>query len=362
MRSAANWPNSFIPFGGVFDQAGKQSRLADVEKSISSPDVWGDQEKLTPLLKEKSRLEAEIQRCQELKSSYDEMEEWLELVDGGEEEALEMLDGQIAHVRAFLAETELDVLLSGASDRCDAILDIHPGAGGTEVQDWAEMLERMYLRWAESRKFRTQIIDYLPGEEAGIKSVTIRIQGENAYGLLQGEKGIHRLIRLSPYDASGRRHTSFASVDLIPDASEELDIEIKESDLRIDVYRSSGAGGQHVNKTESAVRITHLPTGIVAQCQNERSQQSNRESAMRVLKARLYAFEQSKRDAARQADYAGKDAIAFGSQIRTYTLHPYHLVKDHRTGFERGDVETVLNGDLDSFLREFLLWKYGTKA
>lgn len=362
MRSAANWPNSFIPFGGVFDQAGKQSRLADVEKSISSPDVWGDQEKLTPLLKEKSRLEAEIQRCQELKSSYDEMEEWLELVDGGEEEALEMLDGQIAHVRAFLAETELDVLLSGASDRCDAILDIHPGAGGTEAQDWAEMLERMYLRWAESRKFRTQIIDYLPGEEAGIKSVTIRIQGENAYGLLQGEKGIHRLIRLSPYDASGRRHTSFASVDLIPDASEELDIEIKESDLRIDVYRSSGAGGQHVNKTESAVRITHLPTGIVAQCQNERSQQSNRESAMRVLKARLYAFEQSKRDAARQADYAGKDAIAFGSQIRTYTLHPYHLVKDHRTGFERGDVETVLNGDLDSFLREFLLWKYGTKA
>ncbi|MBP3730049.1 MAG: peptide chain release factor 2 [Mailhella sp.] len=352
----------FHSLWGRLDQAGKQSRLADVEKSISSPDVWGDQEKLTPLLKEKSRLEAEIQRCQELKSSYDEMEEWLELVDGGEEEALEMLDGQIAHVRAFLAETELDVLLSGASDRCDAILDIHPGAGGTEAQDWAEMLERMYLRWAESRKFRTQIIDYLPGEEAGIKSVTIRIQGENAYGLLQGEKGIHRLIRLSPYDASGRRHTSFASVDLIPDASEELDIEIKESDLRIDVYRSSGAGGQHVNKTESAVRITHLPTGIVAQCQNERSQQSNRESAMRVLKARLYAFEQSKRDAARQADYAGKDAIAFGSQIRTYTLHPYHLVKDHRTGFERGDVETVLNGDLDSFLREFLLWKYGTKA
>ena len=224
MRSAAIWPNSSIPFGGVFDQAGKQARHAEIEKAISSPEVWGDQEKLTPLLREKSRLEAEIQRCQELKGSYDEMEDWLELADGGEEDALEMLDGQIAHVRSFLAETELDVLLGGASDRCDAILDIHPGAGGTEAQDWAEMLERMYLRWAESRKFKTQIIDYLPGEEAGIKSVTMRIQGENAYGLLQGEKGIHRLIRLSPYDASGKRHTSFASVDLIPDASEELDI------------------------------------------------------------------------------------------------------------------------------------------
>ncbi len=284
---------------------------------------------------------------------------WLELAEGGEEEALEMLESQIAHLRSLLVSTELEVLLGNESDHCDAILDIHPGAGGTEAQDWAEMLERMYLRWAESHKFKTQIVDFLPGEEAGIKSVTIRIQGENAYGLLQGEKGIHRLIRLSPYDASGRRHTSFASVDIIPDASEELDIEIKESDLRIDVYRSSGAGGQHVNKTESAVRITHLPTGIVAQCQNERSQQSNRESAMRVLKARLYAFEQSKRDAAKQADYAGKDAIAFGSQIRTYTLHPYHLVKDHRTGAERGDVEAFLDGDLDAFLRAYLLWNHG---
>ncbi len=359
VRSALNFQNNSFPSGGVFDQAGKEKRLAEIESSISSPDVWGDQEKLTPLLREKSRMEAEIQRCRDLKASHDEMRGWLELAEGGEEDALEMLEEQTAHLRAFLDKTELDVLLSGDSDHCDAILDIHPGAGGTEAQDWAEMLQRMYLRWAESRRFKTQIIDTLPGEEAGIKSVTIRIQGENAYGLLQGEKGIHRLIRLSPYDASGRRHTSFASVDIIPDASEELDIEVKESDLRIDVYRSSGAGGQHVNKTESAVRITHLPTGIVAQCQNERSQQSNRESAMRVLKARLYAFEQSKRDAAKQADYAGKDAIAFGSQIRTYTLHPYHLVKDHRTSAERGDAEAVLDGDLDAFLRAYLLWKHG---
>ena len=360
--SALSFPNNSFPSGGVFDQAGKEKRLAEIEASISSPDVWGDQEKLTPLLREKSRMEAEIQRCRELKASHDEMRGWLELAEGGEEDALEMLEEQTSHLRSFLDRTELDVLLSGDSDHCDAILDIHPGAGGTEAQDWAEMLERMYLRWAESRRFKTQIIDFLPGEEAGIKSVTIRIQGENAYGLLQGEKGIHRLIRLSPYDASGRRHTSFASVDIIPDASEELDIEVKESDLRIDVYRSSGAGGQHVNKTESAVRITHLPTGIVAQCQNERSQQSNRESAMRVLKARLYAFEQSKRDAAKQADYAGKDAIAFGSQIRTYTLHPYRLVKDHRTSEERGDADAVLDGDLDAFLRAYLLWKHGRPA
>ncbi len=354
-------PINSIPYGGVFDVPGKQARLAEIEKDIARPEVWGDQEKLTPLLREKSRLEAEIQRYLALKDAYDEMQDWLSLVDEGEEDALAMLDEQIAHVRGMLDETEMDVLLSGESDHCGAILDIHPGAGGTEAQDWAEMLERMYLRWTEARGFKAQIIDYLPGEEAGIKSVTIRIQGDNAYGLLQGEKGIHRLIRLSPYDASGKRHTSFASVDLIPDAGEELNIEIKETDLRIDVYRSSGAGGQHVNKTESAVRITHLPTGIVAQCQNERSQQSNRESAMRVLKARIYALEQSRRDAAKQADYAGKDAIAFGSQIRTYTLHPYHLIKDHRTGMERGDVEAVLNGDLDSFLREFLLWRCGRK-
>ena len=220
------------------------------------------------------------------------------------------------------------------------------------------MLERMYLRWADEQGFKVEILDYLPGDEAGIKSVTLRIQGDNAYGLLQGEKGIHRLIRISPFDSSGRRHTSFASVDLIPDAGDEISIDIKEADLRVDVYRASGAGGQHVNKTESAVRITHIPTGIVVQCQNEKSQHSNRESAMRVLKARLYEHERSKRDALRQADYAGKDAIAFGSQIRTYTLQPYRLVKDHRTGSETGDVDAVLNGRIGPFLRDYLLYRH----
>jgi peptide chain release factor 2 len=351
-------PNSLIPFGGVFDLPSREARLDEIEKFISSPDAWSDQEKLTPILKEKSRVESEVARFRELQKNYEEMEEWLGFVSEGEEEALETLNEQADILEKQLNETEMTVLLSGEADHMDALLDIHPGAGGTEAQDWAEMLQRMYLRWAEDRHFKAEIVDFLPGEEAGIKAVTIRIQGDNAYGLLQGEKGIHRLIRISPYDASGRRHTSFASVDLIPDAGEIAMIEIKESDLRIDVYRASGAGGQHVNKTESAVRITHIPTGIVAQCQNERSQQSNRESAMRVLKARLYAFEQSKRDAARQADYAGKDAIAFGSQIRTYTLQPYRLVKDHRTGCECGDVEAVLNGGIDIFLRSYLLYRH----
>lgn len=348
--------NSLIPSGGVFDLPTREARFQEIEQIISSPDVWADQEKITPILKEKSRLEAEVERFRLLRSSYEEMEDWLIIVSDGEDDAAEALNEQADILEKLLTETEMTVLLSGEADHMDALLDIHPGAGGTEAQDWAEMLERMYLRWAESHHIRAEIVDFLPGEEAGIKAVTIRMQGENAYGLLKGEKGIHRLIRISPYDASGRRHTSFASVDIIPDAGEISNIEIRECDLRIDVYRASGAGGQHVNKTESAVRITHIPTGIVAQCQNERSQQSNRESAMRVLKARLYAYEQSKRDAAKQADYAGKDSIAFGSQIRTYTLQPYRLVKDHRTGCEYGDVDAVLNGRIDTFLRDYLLY------
>jgi peptide chain release factor 2 len=254
---------------------------------------------------------------------------------------------------------ELSMLLGEDEDAMDALLDVHPGAGGTEAQDWAEMLLRMYLRWAERHTCTTEVLDYLPGDEAGLKSVTVRISGTHAYGLLKGEKGIHRLIRISPFDASGRRHTSFASIDVVPDAGQDITIEIKDSELRIDVYRASGAGGQHVNKTESAVRITHLPTGIVAQCQNEKSQHSNRESAMRILRARLYAFERSKINAARQAEYAGKDAIAFGSQLRTYTLQPYRLVKDHRTNTEMGDVDAVLDGRIDKLLRDYLLMRHG---
>lgn len=364
--AALRFRNSSIPSGGVFDLPSREARLAEIERIISRPDAWNDQEALTPVLKEKSRLENEVERYRALESSHADMLDWLELAaegaegeSGGEgEEALAALSEQADRLEALLTSTEMTILLSGEADRMNAIMEIHPGAGGTEAQDWAEMLERMYLRWADEQGFRASVLDSLPGEEAGIKSVTMRIEGENAYGLLQGEKGIHRLIRISPFDSSGRRHTSFASVDLLPDAGDEISIEIRDADLRIDVYRASGAGGQHVNKTESAVRITHLPTGIVAQCQNEKSQHSNRESAMRILRARLYEHERSKRDAARQADYAGKDAIAFGSQIRTYTLQPYRLVKDHRTGSEMGDVDAVLDGRISQFLRDYLLYRH----
>jgi len=246
-------------------------------------------------------------------------------------------------------------MLTGEHDAGDAILTIHPGAGGTESQDWAEMLYRMYLRWAEARGYRIEELDYQKGEEAGIKSSTLMIRGRDAYGFLRAESGVHRLVRISPFDSSGRRHTSFASVYAYPDLNEDIEVAIEEKDLRVDTYRSSGAGGQHVNVTDSAVRVTHLPTGIVVSCQNERSQHRNRDMAMKVLKARLYDMERRKRDEKRAAVEGAKKDIDFGSQIRSYVLQPYTLVKDHRTGFERGDVQRVLDGDLDPFIKAFLL-------
>lgn len=319
---------------------------------------------MTPILKEKSQIEAELSRFERLRCAHLEMLEWLDIsqellaldeVSTEGSEALGSLNIQIGEFEKLLEEAEMHLLLSADEDTMDALLEIHPGAGGTEAQDWAEMLQRMYLRWADIHKFSVEELDYLPGDEAGVKSVTLRISGENVYGLLKGERGIHRLIRISPFDASGRRHTSFASVDVIPDAGQELVIDIKESDLRIDVFRSSGPGGQSVNTTSSAIRITHIPTGIVAQCQNEKSQHHNKESAMRILRGRLYEQELKKQDAERQAQYAGKDAISFGSQIRTYTLQPYRLVKDHRTNCEGSDVDAILNGHIDLFIREYLL-------
>lgn len=306
-----------------------------------------------------------MKRLSALKKAHDDMEEWLLLAtesgDAGEDEAREALES-LAQAQAELAsrldETELVMLLSAEEDGQDAILEIHPGAGGTESQDWAEMLLRQYTRWAARRGFAVDELDYLPGDEAGIKSVTLRLSGPHAYGFLKSERGIHRLIRISPFDASGRRHTSFASVDVMPDAGDDIELDIKESDLRFDIFRSSGPGGQSVNTTSSAVRVTHLPTGISAQCQNEKSQHHNKESALRVLKARLYNMELQKRDAERQAQYAGKDAIAFGSQIRTYTLQPYRLVKDHRTGTEAGDVDAVLDGRIDQFQHDYLLYRH----
>jgi peptide chain release factor 2 len=315
------------------------------------------------VLKEKSRLEGEKNRFSRLENAFADVQDWLALADEElSDETLESLDAAVSVLRDLLEQTEMEMLLSEKEDHLPAILEIHPGAGGTEAQDWAAMLLRMYLRWADKHGFTSEYLDYLDGDEAGVKSVTVRVSGENAYGLLKDEKGIHRLIRISPFDSSGRRHTSFASVDVLPDAGQEISISIEESDLRIDVYRAGGAGGQHVNKTNSAVRITHLPTGIVVQCQNEKSQHSNKDAAMSVLRARLYERELQKLADEKKNQYQDKDAINFGSQIRTYTLQPYRLVKDHRTNAEENDVDAVLDGNLDKLIRHLLLYRHANKA
>lgn len=282
---------------------------------------------------------------------------YLELAAEGDVEALAEAESKVGEVDAFLGDMELRQMLGGEHDAGNAILTIHPGAGGTEAQDWAEMLLRMYMRWAERRGFKTELVDYLPGEGAGLKSATITVEGSYAYGYLQAEAGIHRLVRISPFDANARRHTSFASVFVYPEVEEDIEIEIRDEDLRVDTYRSSGAGGQHVNKTDSAVRLTHLSTGIVVACQNERSQHKNKAMAMKVMRARLYELEmQKKRD--KMAEFSKtKKEIGFGSQIRSYVLHPYRLVKDHRTNVEIGNTDAVLDGDINPFIEAYLLKK-----
>lgn len=282
------------------------------------------------------------------------------LEDG--EEVFQEVEQKIAELEKLVSNAEIQMMLSGPHDRNNAILTIHSGSGGTESQDWAQMLYRMYTRYIEKKGFDYQIIDYQPGEEAGIKSVTLLVKGNYAYGLLKAENGVHRLVRISPFDANKRRHTSFASVLAIPELDDEIDIEINEKDLRIDTYRSSGAGGQHVNTTDSAVRITHLPTGIVVCCQNERSQIKNREVAMKVLKARLYELELEKQKKKQEELTGEKKEITWGSQIRSYVLHPYRMIKDHRTGYETGNVEPVLDGDLDEFIKAYLVMTAKKKA
>ena len=281
--------------------------------------------------------------------------------EGDDPEIENLVKDQLETLNLLISELEMSMLMSGEECAFDAILEIHAGAGGVDAQDWAEMLLRMYLRFAESSGWQTEVLDYTDGDEAGVKGAIIRMIGANAYGFLRGERGVHRLIRISPFDSSGRRHTSFASVDVIPDIGQKINIEIKDTDLRIDAFRASGPGGQKVNKTSSAIRITHIPSGIVVQCQNEKSQHQNKDSAMRVLRSRLYELELKKRESAKKAEYDEKDAIAWGSQIRTYTLQPYRLVKDHRTGSEMADVDAVLNGGIMNFLKDYLLFRYGTQ-
>ncbi|MGE4265280.1 MAG: peptide chain release factor 2 [Desulfovibrio sp.] len=354
--------DQFETLWGRLDSAESRERLKEIEAQLSRPGAWDKPELLTPVLREKSALEFKLAMFNDLLQSKTDVDEWLVLAQEDQgQDALEALSENLAQLQKRLDDTELATLLNGPDDNSPAILEIHPGAGGVDAQDWAEMLLRMYLRWAESRSFQVDELDRLYGDEAGIKSVTLQISGPYAYGLLKGEAGIHRLIRISPFDASGRRHTAFASVDVYPDIDTNIEIDVKEEDLRIDVFRASGPGGQHVNRTNSAVRITHLPTNIVVQCQNEKSQLKNKILAMKVLKARLYEREIKELEASKKADYASKDAIAFGSQIRTYTLQPYRLVKDHRSSLEDSSVDAVLDGRLDEFLRATLLHAHGER-
>ncbi|WP_209280052.1 peptide chain release factor 2 [Desulfobaculum xiamenense] len=352
----------FQSLWGRLDRDRSKDRLADIEMELSRPGAWDKPEQLTPLLREKSHLADLVEQWDALHCAKEDLDEWLLLAhDDQSQEVLEALQDQVELLADRLQEAELRTLLADPADNSPAILEIHPGAGGTEAQDWAEILLRMYIRWAERREFKVDVLDKLPGDEAGIKSVTLLIEGPNAYGLLKAEKGIHRLVRISPFDSSGRRHTSFTSVDVYPDITQDIEIEIRDEDVRIDIFRSSGAGGQHVNKTSSAIRLTHLPTGIVVSCQNERSQQRNKDTAFKVLKARLYELEMRKLADEKQAQYADKDAIAWGSQIRSYVLQPYRLVKDHRTNTEITNVDAVLDGDLDTLIRNYLLYAHAQK-
>ncbi len=338
---------------GFFDVEGLRRSSAALGEEMSHPGFWDDQEEARQVSSEFSRVEGRVRMLDGLRARLLDAEEILELSEGDEELLGEVAE-ELGRVERALEEQEVARLFSGEYDEGAAILTINSGAGGVEAQDWAEMLARMYRRWAERRGYSLEVIEYTLGEEAGIKSATYSIAGEHAFGLLSAERGVHRLVRISPFDASSRRHTSFASVAVAPVVDEAVEVDIDEKDLKIDTYRASGAGGQHVNKTDSAVRITHLPTGIVAQCQNERSQHQNREVAMRVLRARLFEREQEKREQEIASQSGEKADVGFGSQIRSYVLHPYKMVKDLRTGEETSDVDRFLDGDIDAFIYAYL--------
>ena len=325
-----------------------------IEARSGSEDFWKDPEAAQKLLQRRKRLESDLDLLKRLQRQEDDTRVLVEWLEGGEDVEKD-LKAALDALDQTLEGAEFQKMLGGEHDRASAILTINSGAGGTESQDWAEMLLRMYLRWCDRHGYKRDLIDLQPGEEAGIKSATVLVQGEYAYGYLSAEVGVHRLVRISPFDSAARRHTSFASVFVWPEIDEAVKIEVQDKDLRIDTYRSSGAGGQHVNVTDSAVRITHLPTGIVVSCQNERSQIRNREVGMKILKARLYDLEMQKRRERLDAVESAKKDIAFGSQIRSYVMHPYRMVKDHRTKFEVGDVDRVMDGDLDGFIKSALV-------
>ncbi|WP_143833713.1 peptide chain release factor 2 [Oceanobacillus senegalensis] len=342
-------------FRGSLDLESKKERVKELEQMMTAPEFWDDQNAAQKVINESNGLKEYVTGFEEIEERYQDMEVSYELVK--EENDKELYEDLNTEMEAFLQsinEFELQMLLSEPYDANNAILELHPGAGGTESQDWASMLLRMYQRWAEDRGFKVETVDYLPGDEAGVKSVTLLIKGHNAYGYLKAEKGVHRLVRISPFDSSGRRHTSFVSCDVTPEMSDDVDIEIKTEDIKIDTYRASGAGGQHVNTTDSAVRITHLPTNTIVTCQNERSQIKNREAAMKMLKSKLYQMEIEKQQQ-ELADIRGEQKeIGWGSQIRSYVFHPYSMVKDHRTNTETGNTQAVMDGDIDPFIDAYL--------
>jgi peptide chain release factor 2 len=337
----------------TFDPAALRERLSELEAAMGEAGFWDDQRRAADISAEQARLTRRLQRYETLTRDFEEARE-LYALDG---DLAEELDVHLQPLEQELARVREDALFSGEYDAGDALVTIHAGEGGTDAQDWAEMLVRMYLRWAERRGFKAELVEASPGEEAGLKSAAITVAAENAYGTLKAERGVHRLVRLSPFDSAHRRQTSFAQVIVAPLVGDEAEAELADEDLRIDTYRASGAGGQHVNKTDSAVRITHIPTGIVVQCQNERSQSSNKQTALRMLRSRLAELAEEEREAQMAEERGEAQNTGFGSQIRSYVLHPYQMVKDHRTEHEVGNVEGVLNGDLDGFIQAYLLAK-----
>lgn len=349
-----------MPSGGIFDVPVLGSRLETIQKELQSEDAWENPAKSQELLKERSRIESTLQPLNSLIKKLEDINILIELSSEEEGDVFsEDIQEIINALKTGIDDLEMKSMLSSDMDINNAIMTINPGAGGVESQDWAQMLMRMYIRWAENKGFKVQIVDILAGEEAGIKSATMTISGSYAFGYLKGEAGVHRLVRISPFDTNKRRHTSFAAILVFPEITEDVEVELKDDDIKMDTFRASGAGGQHVNKTNSAVRLTHIPSGIVVSCQNERSQHNNKETALKVLRARLFTIKKKEQDE-KMEGYAGeKKDIAWGSQIRSYTLQPYRLIKDHRTGIEVGNVDAVLNGDIDRFIKGYLLKKQG---
>lgn len=343
-----------IRFEVTFDAERKRAAILELEKKVATPEFWSRPEEAQAVLQTRRRLEEDVELDARLARDLLDLHAFVELATEGED-VLPDLTKEVERLEEETQQTEIQMLLSGEHDRSNAIVTIHPGAGGTESQDWAEMLTRMYLRWSERSGYITEMLDYQQGEEAGVKSATFLVKGDLAYGYLSAEIGVHRLVRISPFDAAARRHTSFASVFVYPEIDDKIEVQLDEKDLKIDTYRSSGAGGQHVNVTDSAVRIRHIPTGIVVQCQNERSQIRNREMAKKILRARLYELELEKKRKQLQAVEDSKPEIAWGSQIRSYVLHPYRMVKDHRTEYETSNTDRILDGDIGEMIYQYLI-------